>query len=400
MSQVENMNHGCKKTRELKFNAFRNIYMREQSNQDRISSLKQKEPEHQQIKEEQDDLEHQQIKEEQDDLEHQQIKVEKKVYNQGEEQLTLQNQETDTRMVVPVYEQTSLTESEPNGIQVIIHEAAEAENQNQGKSNPNDFGAKRDEEKKQKRHQKIEQHVDGSKQKGQENLPESSDLTKNTSSTTCQRPFSCWKCFIRKDNFNCNMTDHKGQKPFLCVTCGKGFSYTSELNVHMRVHTGEKPFSCENCGRSFSRQNNLTVHMRVHTGEKPFSCVTCGKGFSLKQHLAMHMMGHTGEKPFLCVTCGKHFTTKNSLTIHVRRHTGEKPFQCKTCGESFIDQYSLTIHTRSHTMLKPFSCVSCEKSFSQRKHLTKHMITHTGEKPFTLNAKLQQRALLISHLDV
>uniref|UniRef100_A0A3B5QTN9 C2H2-type domain-containing protein n=1 Tax=Xiphophorus maculatus TaxID=8083 RepID=A0A3B5QTN9_XIPMA len=87
------------------------------------------------------------------------------------------------------------------------------------------------------------------------------------------------------------MTDHKGQKPFLCVICGKGFSYTSELAVHTRVHTGEKPFSCENCGRSFSRQNNLTVHMRVHTGEKPFSCVTCGRGFSLKQR-------HTGEKPF------------------------------------------------------------------------------------------------------
>ncbi|XP_054882121.1 zinc finger and SCAN domain-containing protein 31-like [Poeciliopsis prolifica] len=279
----------------------RNIYMQEQCNQDRSSSLKQEAPEHLQIKEEQDDLEHLQIKEEQDDLEHLQIKeeqddlehlpikeeqddlehlqikVEEKVFSQSEEQVTLQKQESNTFMVIPVCEQTHHTESEPNGNQVIFQEAAEAENQNQEKSNPNDFGAKREEEKKQKRHQRIEQHVDCSKQKGHENLPQSSDLTKNTSSTTRQRPFSCWKCFIRKDDFNCNMTDHKGHKPFLCVICGKGFSYTSELTVHRRVHTGEKPFSCDNCGRSFSRQNNLTVHMRVHTGEKPFSCATCGR---------------------------------------------------------------------------------------------------------------------------
>ncbi|XP_016519001.1 trichohyalin-like, partial [Poecilia formosa] len=133
-----------------------NIYKEKLCKQERRSTLdqeeieplqvkqEQEEPEDQQIKEEQEDLEHQQMKEEQEDLKYHQIKEEQEdlkyhqikveeeeVYcSHGEEQIELK-QETDTCMLVPVDEQTSLTESEPNRNQVIFQEAAEAENQNQ-----------------------------------------------------------------------------------------------------------------------------------------------------------------------------------------------------------------------------------------------------------------------------
>ncbi|XP_014875368.1 gelsolin-related protein of 125 kDa-like, partial [Poecilia latipinna] len=85
----------------------------------------------------QEELEPLQVKQEKEEPEDHQIKVEEKeVYcSQGEEQIELK-QETDTCMVVPVDEQTSHTESEPNRNQVIFQEAAEIENQNQERRKP------------------------------------------------------------------------------------------------------------------------------------------------------------------------------------------------------------------------------------------------------------------------
>ncbi|XP_014879795.1 oocyte zinc finger protein XlCOF19-like, partial [Poecilia latipinna] len=223
-----------------------NIYKEKLCKQERRSTLDQEESEPLQVKQEQEEPEDQQIKEEQEDLEHEQIKVEEKeVYcSQGEEQIELK-QQTDTCMVVPVDEQTSHTESEPNRNQVIFQEAAESENQNQER----------------------------------------------------RKPFSCETCekrFTAISTLNRHIRIHTGEKPFSCVTCGKRFSRKQHLTLHMRIHTGEKPFSCVNCGKGFSRKQHLTLHMRIHTGEKPFSCGNCGKGFSQKLSLTRHMTIHTG----------------------------------------------------------------------------------------------------------
>ncbi|XP_035287746.1 zinc finger protein 316 [Anguilla anguilla] len=139
-----------------------------------------------------------------------------------------------------------------------------------------------------------------------------------------------------------------GERPHLCLQCGKAFRLISSLKKHIRIHTGEKPYPCPVCGRCFRESGALKTHQRIHTGEKPYSCSDCGTSFRHLDGLRKHRRTHTGEKPYVCGVCGKRLSRLQHLKHHQRIHTGERPCRCPRCHKSFKEPAALRKHLRTH----------------------------------------------------
>ncbi|KAI5089550.1 zinc finger protein GLI4 [Silurus meridionalis] len=140
------------------------------------------------------------------------------------------------------------------------------------------------------------------------------------------------------------MGEVAGDRPHLCLECGKTFRLLSSLKKHLRIHTGEKPYPCSVCGRRFRESGALKTHLRIHTGEKPYACSECGARFRHLDGLRKHGRTHTGEKPYACGVCGKRLSRLQHLKHHQRIHTGERPCRCPLCQRSFQDAASLRKH--------------------------------------------------------
>ncbi|XP_061786109.2 uncharacterized protein [Nerophis lumbriciformis] len=156
-------------------------------------------------------------------------------------------------------------------------------------------------------HMTTEVHSDGT----MSNYPEDEDMD------DAQEPLG-----IRTHADNRHSECYKkkpGKKHIACSVCAKRFTLKRNLTQHMRTHTGEKPFGCPVCGKRFSRNSNMLKHTTTHTGEKPFICSTCGRRFSQKGVMIRHKRTHTGERPFCCSVCGESYSLKISLTTHMQR---------------------------------------------------------------------------------
>ena len=84
-----------------------------------------------------------------------------------------------------------------------------------------------------------------------------------------------------------------------CSECSKQFSTETVLKRHVAtMHKGQYPYHCQYCGRGFAATNNLKGHLAKHTGIKPFVCRICKKAFSYSNVLKAHMKKfHPGNAP-------------------------------------------------------------------------------------------------------
>lgn len=177
-----------------------------------------------------------------------------------------------------------------------------------------------------------------------------------------------------------------------CDRCGKHYRSARYLHAHQMSHRGLKPLLCDSCGRGFYGVVNLRRHILLrHDGATTLRhvCDRCGKGFvaaaRLKRHIT-EMHDEAGRGQHCCNVCGATFANAGNLQRHVRLHSAvPRPYVCELCNRSFTQKSSLQAHGRLHDSearrLAVCVCPVCGKQLSKSTNLHKHLRLHAPRPP-------------------
>lgn len=161
---------------------------------------------------------------------------------------------------------------------------------------------------------------------------------------------------------------------------------------------------CPICSRILPCTADIAKHLRSHSEERPFICVTCEKGFKYKDTLKKHQIihGHEGireeqtktveqilaeAETFTqnCVETGDADKQESNLdtpadtceeppAVPVRKVAKKGLKVCPVCSRAFDSVKTLNRHIQCHTDDRPYHCVHCKKRFKHMHGLKRHQI--------------------------
>ncbi|XP_041637225.1 zinc finger protein 160-like [Cheilinus undulatus] len=154
---------------------------------------------------------------------------------------------------------------------------------------------------------------------------------------------------------------------------------------------------CPICSRVLPCTADIAKHLRSHTEERPFICMTCEKGFKYKDTLKKHQIihGHEGIREEQSKTSAQilaeaetqHLGDTDELdkkenNPDAAAGTSEQPQKvnkkalkvCPVCARSFDSVKTLNRHIQCHTEERPYHCVHCKKRFKHIHGLKRHQI--------------------------
>ncbi|KAF3691768.1 Zinc finger protein 208 Zinc finger protein 91-like [Channa argus] len=210
-----------------------------------------------------------------------------------------------------------------------------------------------------------------------------------------------------KDNLNSTETN---SLTLSCHFCGKFFSTSQSLKKHERNHRGERPYRCLECGKGFKKRAHLFGHKIVH--QRRIQCTVCRKILPTIGELIQHRSSHLKRGMLQCPDCDLQFQYPAHLLRHLDAHrnrenkapqleestqlkpqqpvksvkeeSGPKQVQCSLCKEIFNDAQILRKHCLTHISGSSSNqCPFCKHNFNNRRYLLRHMIKHTGDKPYS-----------------
>lgn len=214
------------------------------------------------------------------------------------------------------------------------------------------------------------------------------DMERHMKSHSEERPYKCCLC------------EKKFKNPYVLKRHQKEICKNREQRKPKRTETQQTdpPLAegkvCPICSRILPCTADIAKHVRSHSEERPFICVTCEKGFkyrdTLKKHQIIH--GHDGVREEQSKTVeqilaeaddGLGLDIKEShldapaascLTAPVQRGGRRALKVCPVCSRAFDNVKTLNRHIQCHTDDRPYHCVHCKKRFKHMHGLKRHQI--------------------------
>lgn len=184
-----------------------------------------------------------------------------------------------------------------------------------------------------------------------------------------------------------------------CKFCEKSFGSSRTLKMHEPTHKGERPYRCLECGKGFKRHPNLIQHKVTH--QRRIQCTVCRKILPTIGELIKHRKTHPNKGLLQCPDCPKQLKHPAFLLRHLRSHqkrqnklyksdktqetldSAKTPseLQCPLCKEAFDDPQSLRKHSLTHIANSSSpQCPFCKRKFTDRRYLLRHITRHIGGK--------------------
>ncbi|KAM4580879.1 zinc finger protein 1035 [Odontesthes bonariensis] len=192
----------------------------------------------------------------------------------------------------------------------------------------------------------------------------------------------CGKCFTTASSLKRHEHNHRGERPYHCVECGKAFKKRAHLMGHRIVH--QKSIQCTVCKKMLPTVGELLQHRRSHLKKGVLQCPDCPAQFQYPAHLLRHLKNHPHKnKKAHEPEEGTPIKPQQSLET-VKEQNEPKQVQCSLCKEVFDDPHILRKHCLTHISGSSLNqCPFCKLNFSNRRYLLRHMVIHTGDKSFS-----------------
>lgn len=212
---------------------------------------------------------------------------------------------------------------------------------------------------------------------------------------------------MQTEGANQSQTTAESRSPVSCRFCGKNFSLLKLLKKHQRCHRGDRPYRCLECRKGFKQRAHLIGHKKIH--QRRIQCTVCRKILPTIGELIQHRQEHLKRGVLKCPDCDLEFQYPAFLLRHVKTHENKdkkadklekeastkplesleavekneaKQVQCSLCKEMFEDAHTLRKHCLTHISKSCLNqCPFCKTKLRHRHNLLRHMVKHTGEKP-------------------
>ncbi|XP_028435315.1 zinc finger protein 1035 [Perca flavescens] len=192
----------------------------------------------------------------------------------------------------------------------------------------------------------------------------------------------CEKCFDTPQSLKKHESNHRGQRPYRCLECGKGFKKRASLIGHKSVH--QRRIQCTVCRKILPTIGELIKHRSSHLKRGMLQCPDCPQQFQYPAYLLRHLDTHKQRANKTSQLDERPPLKPQQSMESVKEESGPKPLPCSLCKEVFDDPQILRKHCLTHISRSSTNqCPFCKHNFSTRRYLLRHMIKHTGDKPLS-----------------